>query len=339
MITLDSIKIHAPSDVIKNRNTGVFRLDYGCSEDDGQVQKNKLIANGNIHGFKRVEIDNIKNEVQIEMSAKILGDDYFKLINLNTIEQAFDRINNTGIIEIDKKQIDQFSVHSVDCTKNLKGSNPPKIILDNLALLPQNTKYSRAPYRGTGDNKHKTGLVWTGKQKSFKERLLVYDKHTELNTERKFIKSVNNPMAVLNQFHNITRVECAFTNYARIREFFGVSDQNLLRLLGSDQNPNFRVYRRIKGNGNIQLELFTYPETMKWHDLVKYYGLRQMCIDCNGDLSLLADLVRKHVGPKTGISQQMRQIKEVLSALGDIDTGMKTDNEVIIEFENLLKAG
>ncbi|KAF5029321.1 hypothetical protein DSECCO2_649800 [anaerobic digester metagenome] len=337
MITLDSIKIHAPTDIIRSQNTDLFRFEQGGIECSGQVQKDKLIANGNISGLKRIEIDRIKNTVQLELSAKILGDDYYKLISLDTIEQVFDTVNMSGLIEVDTGKLDQFNVHSLDCTKNLKGKHRPQTYLDNLMLLPQNTKYSRATYRGTGDNRYKTGIVFTGRQRTFKERLLAYDKHEELRHDKRFIQSVNQGLTLLNQFSNVTRVECAFTNYSRIREFFNVPDQNLLRILSSKEQPAYKVYKRIKGNGNVQLELFNYPDTMRWNELVSYYGLRQICIDCNGDLSLIADLIRKHVGQNTGISYQLKQVKKVMSQIGDIDTGQQTDNEVIAEFEYLLK--
>ena len=77
MITLDSIKIHAPTDIIRSIDTDLFRFEQGGIEVSGQVQKDKLIANGNISGLKRIEIDRIKNTVQLEMSAKILGDEYY----------------------------------------------------------------------------------------------------------------------------------------------------------------------------------------------------------------------------------------------------------------------
>lgn len=339
MITLDSIKIHAPAEVITDRNVNAFRCDIGCSEDGERVHRNKLIASGNIAGLKRIEIDNLKHEVQFELSAKILSDDYYRLINIDTIDQVFDRINRTGIIEIDKAQIDSFSIHSADCTKNLKGKHKPSAYLDNLAIMPQNTKYFREPYRGAGESKYKTGLVFRGKQKTFKERMVVYDKTEELQKEKQFIRSVNNPMNVLNQFSNVTRVECNFSTYARIRQFFGTSDQNLLRVLSSEKNPVFDTYKRIKGAGCVQLELFTFPETMKWSELVSYYGLRAICIDCNYDLSIIKDLIKKHVGKKTGISHQVKQVKKILANIGDIETGNKTDNEIIAEFEYLLKAG
>ena len=336
MIRLDSIKIHAPADVLKDRNIDFFRFDRGGAEADGKVQKDKLIAYGGIVGLKSIQIDNVKQDLQIELSAKILGDDYFNLININTIEQVFDTINRTGIIEIDKADIPLFSLHSADCTKNIKGRYKPNEYMDNLNLMPQNTKYQKTAYRGTGENKHKTGIVFAGKQKTFKERMIVYDKREELKKEKQFLKSVSRPLVTLNQFMNVTRVECSFTSYQRIREFFG-TDLNLINVLQSDKNPAFKVYSRIKGNANIQLELFNYPETMSWHQLVTFYGGRQICIDCNSDLSVIKDLIRKHTGEKTGISYQVQQMKRIMNMIGDIETGTKTDNEVIADFEYLLK--
>lgn len=337
MITLDSIKIHAPCDVLTDINLNRFDNQQGVSRAHGQQIKNKDYARGTITGLKAVEINNIDQSLTIELSAKILLDDYSQLININNIERVFDTVNKSGLITIDKTRINEFDVHSIDSTKNLKGDHRPKQYFDNLMLLPQSIKYTKQAYRGTGDNKHKTGVVFCGKQKTFKERMLCYDKREELLHEKKFLSSVNNPMQVVKDFHNVARIECNLTNYARIREYLKVPDQNLIRILESQSNPNWTIWKRIKGAAVVQTELFNYPETMKWHELVSYYGLRQICLDCQNDLSLIKDLIRKHTGVKTNVSPQMKKVKQVILSLDDIEAYPESDNEVLQEFEQLLK--
>jgi hypothetical protein len=337
MTTLDSIKIFAPSDVILNISNN-FKITQEFSDGSDVLTKSLRTAYGNIAGLKAVTINDIRNEVQLELSAKILLDDYPKLINKNTIEQVFDTVNRTGIITIDKARIDEFAVHSVDSTKNLKCTHKPSDVLNSLMTITQVPKYQKETYKGTGDNKYKTGgVVFRGKQKTFKERMLVYDKREELIRDGKFLKSVNSPMLLLNDFNNVVRNECNLTNYSKIRSYFNVKDQNLIGILQSDSTPNWTIYKRIKGTGVVQLELFNYPDDMAWNRLKNYYGLRQICIDLGNDTSLIKDLIRKHVGPKTGISQQMKEVKQVIESLKILDDNIEQDNEILQEFEQLLK--
>lgn len=338
-MTLDSIKVHAPADVLSSINTDKFRHNVSTNGTGGQITKDRYVSNGTITGLKMVEVNNIDQSLTLELSAKILLDDYFQSININTIEQVFDMVNHSGLITIDKSRISDFDVHSIDSTKNINGHYKPKQYFDNMMMIPQNPKYVKEAYRGCGDNKHKTGIVFRGKQRTFKERLLGYDKIEELKHEKKFLKSVNRPMQVLNDFKNVARIECNLTNYGRIREYCNVSDQNLIHILESESTPNWTIWKRIKGAAVCQLELFNYPEQMKWHELVSYYGLRQICIDCNCDMSLIRDLARKHTGEKTNVSPQMKKVKQVILSLNQagIENENKTDNEVLQEFENLLK--
>lgn len=339
MITLDSIKIHAPCDLLTDFNFERFKKTTDVDGARGHTTKDRYYARGTITGLKSIEINNINQSLTLELSAKILLDDYSQLININNIERVFDTVNKSGLIAIDKTRINEFDVHSIDSTKNLKGVHRPKQYFDNLMLIAQSPKYIKEAYRGTGDNKHKTGVVFRGKQKTFKERMLCYDKREELLHEKKFLKSVNNPMQVVKDFYNVARIECNLTNYARIREYLQVPDQNLIRILESQSTPNWTIWKRIKGAVVVQLELFNYPETMKWHELVSYYGLRQICLDCQNDLSLIKDLIRKHTGVKTNVSPQMKKVKQVIQSLNNTGTGTdtETDNEVLQEFEQLLK--
>lgn len=332
------MKIHAPADIITDYNTGAFRTTYGTLTGCTDINSTISTANGTISGLKSIKIDHSKNDLQLELSAKILLDDYYKLINLDTIEQVFDTVNRSGIVTIDKARINEFDVHSLDTTKNIKCSYTVSNVLDNLALITQNTKYIKEPYRGTGENKHKTGLVFRGKQKTFKERMLFYDKREEMLHDKKYLQSVRNAVGVVRQFEGVLRNECNIATYAKAREYFGTGDMNLLNILKSEQNPNWTIWKRIKGTSCIQTELFTYPEEMAWHELVYYYGLKNICLDCGNDLSIIKDLIKKHVGKNTNISPQVKKVRMIIETLKGQERDNDTSNEIIQEFEELLKS-
>lgn len=335
MIRTDSMKIFAPADVITDYDLNCFNHTTKTAGQTKTKQTDKHEAFGNVSGLKRIEIDNRTNTVQLELSAKILLDNYFDLININTIEQVFDTINKTGIIEIDKSRLNDFSVHSLDFTQNLKGQEQPHVYMDTCRMII-NGKYITETYKGTGDNRHKNGIVFRGKQKSFKERMIVYTKADEIKKDKKFIQSLNNSLKVISQFNGITRVENNVCQHRKIRELTGVNNR-LIDILTATATPNYKLFQKIKGKDFIQTELFRLPDSMKLYEIEKEYGRRHIIQELNFDIDLIKDFIKSRLGEKSKPNRYYRDYFAVMDTMQRADRDTEIDNTVMAEFELLLK--
>lgn len=334
MIRADSMKIYAPADVITDICRDNFNHSTQTAGNTEKLQTDKLIAFGNMSGLKRIEIDQKSNQLQIELSAKILMDNYFELINKNTIEQVFDNINASGIIQIDKSRLNEFNTHSIDFTQNLKGQHKPHEYMDTCRMII-NGKYICETYKGVNDNKNKTGITFRGKQKSFRERMIVYDKFTEITKDKKFVQSLNKQLPVINQFAGITRVENNVSQHRKIRELTETSN-NLISILNSTAKPNYKLFQKIKGKEFIQTELFGLPETMKLYEIEKRYGREKIITDLGSDPDLIKDFLKSRLNAKN-ISRYVREYFALLNEMQRVDRDSEFDNEIMTEFEYLLK--
>lgn len=339
MIRIDSIKIEAPDDVLMNIDKSRFDIDMK-TDPDGHLVKDILTIDGkniNTIGLNSIQYNNRKNLMSLSLSSKILKDDYFDLININTVDQVFDTINKTGIVEINKSQLDKFKIHTVDFTTNIKGSHKPDDYIQALQLMSLNSRYKVDTFKGAGSNKHKTGIVFTGRQTSFKERCIMYDKHTEIVKDKNFISGLKSPLQVINQFSNVLRIENNVCQHSKVREYT-LTDNTLISVLNSQAVlPNYKLFQKIKNLSGVQTDLFSFDPDMKLLQLEKIYGQQTIIKELCFDFGLIKEFISKHVkGNISGYVRQYRQIANDLLNSQNQVTG-QNENDIIFELENLLK--
>lgn len=120
---LDTLKLVGSLDAVRGLDFDRFchqKTKAGGSDD--LIRDSLVATDGDRYyreGLKRVEVDQLNGVVKLELSAKILDDQYYDLINLNTIDRVIDQINRTGIIQLDKSFIDSAGCHRVDATNNI----------------------------------------------------------------------------------------------------------------------------------------------------------------------------------------------------------------------------
>jgi hypothetical protein len=223
MIRLDSTKIKADISCIEGINTAFFN-ESNITDDNAVLKQCKELKQGSAVGLNNVRIDNINGTVEVLLSSKILYDHYAEGININTIEQAVDNINNTGIIQLNTEQFISTGV----CL-NTDETHPVKIdnlipnwndIATALACSIVNNKYGSTPYK-RANNK---GIVFSSDLASKKERLIMYCKMLDLNASKNkdFLKACSNPIQVLNDSKNVLRVESNNTSFNTIRQRFNL---------------------------------------------------------------------------------------------------------------------
>jgi hypothetical protein len=273
-------------------------------------------------GFKRVTFDTKKNEAILELSAKVLKDQYFELININTIERVFSEVNQVSPVTFDiGKAIDTTRVLTMDCTDNLKLSREPAEYLNALNQIRINEKYNVTDYRMPGNK----GVVIAGKQKTFKERQIFYVKQLDILRDKELKKEPYYEALVL-QHKGVLRSESNFSSLERIRNF-AKSTTMLKDILTSDANPNLAIFDKLtKRNSDFQLYLELENGRyagMTLNEIEKRLGREGIIRQSNFDINLVIQFINKARGKG---SHNWKVIKEYRNLLCEI---LPTEDKII----------
>lgn len=325
MIKLDSITTETPTDCLINFNSD---FDNSQLSSRGVLTSDKLLWKKPLYGVKSIAIDLLNNTLVIDASAKVLKDQYYDMINLNTIDRFVNEINKSGVIQIDAdKFINQSIVRKVDTTINTHPDKPLETYFSSLSYLPITDKYNVGRYKGVGNR----GVVFAGTQKTFKERQIFYDKLKDIFRDKELRKVV--PGATLEkQFTNVLRVETNFTDFKHIRKYFN-SDNKLIQMLQSEATPNLAVFDKITTKVPIDLRLFKEWEGMKFYEIEKLEGMKHIIELFNYDIGTIKTFIEARVGGN--VSRYIKRYTETLMSMqGKRDV---IDTSAIDELRLLMK--
>lgn len=310
MLRLDSIKILAPMDCLNNYDSNHFKDKKEVEK--GLIITDTLTANNIDHGFNRFVIDKKANNIVIELSGKILKDDYAKGINIDTFEQVIDNINASKRVNIDASMIyNEGKLLRADVTDNVKfedykGCN----LYADMSCIPLPNKYDITSYN-QAKNK---GLVFKGKQKTFKERFILYDKIIELcsNTNGKaFLNSINTSK-VFKEFKNTYRVEGNFSQLKTIKKYIG--SNQLSDALASNEKVNYKLFKKITKQADTDvLMIFDKYEGMKYGAIIDDIGRRGLIKDANYNWQYITAYL-KHKTP-SNYRRELLKLKQVFNEL------------------------
>lgn len=289
MTNLDSIKIEVPNECIIH--LGDRFVNTTTTNNNANQIKNISTLNGTgVIGYKSTLYDHIRGVSIFELSAKILGPDYFEGITLNTIHQVADTINDSKQLIIDPyKFIESATVHKADITNNLKFDVLDRKLFNTLATLPVNKKYDVTHY----NVKSNLGVTYRNKAKTVRDRLIFYCKTTELLAKDKDLRKQPYATKVFNQFKNVLRVESNHSQHKEYKHIFGSC--NLLDMLSSTANVNYDKFTKLTHN-KTDLVLFPEFEGMKFGEIMRYGGYKYICDGCNMDWQLIDKVMRIYTG-------------------------------------------
>lgn len=283
MAKLDSVKIKAPETTITNLYLDVFDREKKVSSD-GEIIKDRYILNKNktlnTVGIKAIEVNRTSQEILLELSAKVLKDQYYKLINENTIEECLGNVNQSNAIKLNVNNfIDSAEVLRCDVTTNLQITKNINDYLNILNCLRQNNRYRV--------DQHKGSIVFTHTGKTVRKRMTFYDKYRELNEHKnkEFVELIK--PATVTQFKNVLRCEQNISKHKDIRDRLGIKNITLGEVLRSKVNANFDLFSEIRDT-NGQLELFSNRyEGMRLSEMEKRLGRENIIKQCNYDIQLI----------------------------------------------------
>jgi hypothetical protein len=329
MIRIDSVKLKLPIHSICGYSD---HLEHTQKLVGGVVIKDSHSSSPKMSqlGFKKVTItQNSKNESEngcvIELSSKILKQDYFNMITQNSLEQLVEQINYSQLIRFDKNQfIDYASILSCDITKNIQVENNASLLnyLSSVATLPIGDKHNVYRYKSIGNK----GVTWNGKQTSFKERMAFYSKELEVKKDKKLLNYLTSKQ--VKQFDNVLRNEINLTQFATIRKYTNSNSLLLQDVLSSTENPNLLLFDKItkRINFDVDLKLFTEWQGMSLYQIEKLEGSKNIVKQFNGDMVRIRTFLESKVKGK---------ISAYIKYYTNVANGLQLQN---VQHENSAKA-
>lgn len=279
MVKLDSIKFAVPFDAFKD-----IELSYRGMTESKKFQDNKEVEHSYTwsaidHGFNSFHINNLKNEVVFSTSAKILKENYYDGISLNTIEQFHHNIEKSGLCKIHVCDLlEHGKVLTVDNTTNIELDSLRKSVDAVVRHGSINGSYEIDHYRETN------GYVARRKVKSYKERQIGYCKIADFNKADSKAFNLDHPQAIRRFTKNTLRVESNCTSFKRIRDTYNILDTRLGTVLNSTENVNLKLFQKIISKGK-QLDIFgDYFDGMSLPEIAKEIGYKGILARFENDL-------------------------------------------------------
>lgn len=194
--------------------------------------------------------------VTVDISGKLLPIQHKQLISQSNIENCIDIINGTGYLQADMLPLlENSTVRKIDFTENIEVSNVNEYLQAVACISSQ--KYNKDTYNGRGNDVGKTGVVFRGTFKTFKEYLLFYDKQAETKNE---------------VYKNNLRIESKRSTFDSIRKDVKAQN-NLLDILTSNEKPVLKVCNRIFGSNETNYKLYDNMKNIKSTQQLFYEAL------------------------------------------------------------------
>jgi len=267
----DTTLLSIPNDCIEHFNKDKFNI----ISVNNEVIKISLKPSINKIGLNKIDAKNENTIVQI--SAKILEENYCKGINLNTIEQAIFNINETGLIQINFNQfMESAEVLKIDVTTNLKLDKDLKLYLNDLQYLSLNSKYNSIPYKNNG-------ISFLAKAKSNNERQSFYIKINEILKDKRLSKAYR--IHYYNDFKDVLRCESNLKSKKAIISCLKINSNAIAAVLKSKENYNSTLYHKIK-NG-FKLDALPMVQHQNINQNITLIGIRTIIEQCGCDWNVV----------------------------------------------------
>lgn len=293
MLTFDKLLFVVPSHLVSDFDATKIQLNHDLKGNEYYRFQQK-------HPYHlKITLSELKQEVTFEFSAKILKDNYHKLLNHETIRQGLTTILDLGICKFNIDHlIDNAEVYQCDITADF---DCPYNMKDLKRHLRANlTNYSRWLFRDCKNNGLE--IFNNATDTRDKKRLILYDKHKELllSKNKSFLGSLDDEESLLTHFENKFRVECNLYTKKQIMQNLQIQDTKLNSVLHAQTNPLLVLYDAM-----IDETLPNSPEIYRRTE--KLIILRQ----CDYNLSSVEMKLRECTPPNTSIRRKMKAFKQL----------------------------
>jgi hypothetical protein len=309
MLKFDKIHLVTSVSNVKSIDKSYFKETL----KNGQIISLKY-DNDNPFNLK-IKLDEVRKELVLEFTSKILNEDFIQLISKDTIIKALNNINDLGVINLDVNKILKDSkVLNCDVTYDVK-TNFDKSIYQVLLNSVSNYNYKWHL------SKFGTGVVMNKnvKTKKCRERLTIYQKTNELSRKNVFLETfgIKTKNKIFDYFENITRFEINLFTIASIKDKLKIEDSQLHNVLESTANPINDLVKKLFmdfvncDKNDKQNTATSKKNKLTYEDLFGFSKKEEMfnyllSEKCNHNLQKIERVLRNLLSPKTNIKMILK---------------------------------
>lgn len=338
-MNLDSLKLSVKTDGIADINKAYFRRNEEM-KPNGDMMKQSFIFDEKAASVKlpmglkaitfNIYAPGRESELLIELSAKILKGDYPKLINIDTFERMADSVN-TAAISFHPDSLLNAKVLRADITDNVKLSRPPKEYIESLNIKSRyNSKWNVKKYDYQG-----LTFIKDVKSAELKDRLIAYDKNLEIQRDKEMMKFLK-----ADTFKNVLRFESNQRHFSTMRRHLNLdkkADVTLRNYFESAGKVNLKILDDLTNVNSELIERYSELD-LKYKEIEKLEGRRNIIIQCNYDMKLIRLFVRSHYSRKSNPSRVYKEYRELIDSMVSGKNEKIPESELIEEIKALLKA-
>ncbi|MBX9051384.1 hypothetical protein HCH04_24085 [Bacteroides thetaiotaomicron] len=299
MIQFDKLKIVTNIRYISNINKELFIENKKGNEILYYKYKQKTPYN------LIIIVNYFQNELVIEFTSKILKDKFIELINKDNIKECISNINQLNICQLDVDDIiNNSEVVKCDITKD--------IIYDNINEITEYININRSNYQKWNCKNLNNGLILENIAATprNKKRITIYNKEKEIKKSENipYLNILSDKNKVFEHFKNKIRFELNINTKIQIRKLLSISNNNLLDVLSSNENPIITIFDEAitsKVNHNKQ------------STNLREYERELLIKECEYDLSKVELTIRKYTSKNTSIKRIMKPYIELNNKLNN----------------------
>jgi hypothetical protein len=310
---LDTIEFTTNTDFLQGMDSKYFNVSHIKKNNNLNIINYSL--NERRPGVNKLCINETFGTIKINVSSKILKDNYINGICLNTLDQLLYEINNTGI-ELHQDFINDCYVSRADVKNDLILTHNADDYINTLnqLIVPKFTK-----------TKYDSGIVFNEKIKSQPIRLTGY---AEIKQNKKFYKELPH---LINAFDGVFRIESRLPTKATVNKYF--KSNNLIEILNTS-SINYQILDKII---NQQTNFKPYINTLKMtnteeKNFAQIYYLNGYY---SGDFESIINHIKNKLGKNTKATYQRNLAKKYLSMINNADNNFSL--EKIEEIRKALK--
>ncbi len=298
MIKLDTLKLTTSTDFIESMDSRSFKESRTIKPNGLELLNHTL--NTKPTGLNRLTVNETFGKVSLNVSSKILGQNYYKGICLNTFDQLQYEVAKYGLT-LDKDFIYDSHLKYADVKNDVETSNTnTSLHLSTLGSLVA-PKFTKTIY----DN----GLAFNEKVKTHPIRCTIYDKQVEVEKNKPFFKKIN----PIKSDNGLLRFETRLPKVATIKKYF--KSNKLIDVL-SKANFNSKIFEKIIDGQTKFKKLINTSEMSNTQEknFAQIHYLNQLY---NGNFQQIFDHIKSKYKSKTKVTGLRAKIKKHLSVISN----------------------
>lgn len=303
MLTFDSLKFAFPLNLAKKIPHNCYEKKSITHPKNGLISCMELVKQP-IEGLKAISIDKIRENVSIEVSAKILGSSYLDGIHQFNFHDVLKSIKNTDLLFFRDSDIIQDSFFcKVDITKNISVESEVKKYIQALSYLNNSNKFHTQNY-------HDNSITFSYNPISKRRRLrfIFYDKYKEVIKYKNFSKIFD-----IEKAKNILRYEINLNNFFLMRKYLNIHVKeklNFSSVICSDTNVFKNVFDLLLSNTLKSNNLdFDFINSNKLSDIEKHFGRIELCKNFDFNFKRVNIFLKSKV--KGNITKYLNNYREI----------------------------